>query len=82
MNTFKMARFVNDRDTALLSMDENTIRAFMNKYGIPASNNDKVFWIAVHKARTGIKTFDPIEKAKSIQWLTERGYTHYAEEVN
>ena len=35
--------FVKDRDAALLSLDENKIRAFCRKYNVQISDNPLVF---------------------------------------
>lgn len=69
--------FVKERNAALLSMDEEKIRAMFRKWGGPGSRElptDPVsFWGAVHKAVTGVTSF-PIEfRQKSKKWLDEHG---------
>ena len=50
-----MQQFLNDRDEALLSLDETKLRAYMQKYGAQAPADSNVFWCGVHKAITGYR---------------------------
>lgn len=54
--------FVQERNAALLSLDEEQIRAYCRKYQVNISGNGKMFWAAVHKARMGIRGFPEAEK--------------------
>jgi hypothetical protein len=61
---------VAERDAAMLSMDEQTIRAYYRKYnGREAPTDMEVFWRMVHKARTAIRTFPMQERQRSKRWL-------------
>jgi hypothetical protein len=67
-------QFNKERNEALLSMDEEKIRAMVRKWnGIEMPDDPYVFLAAVHKAITGQMDL-PIElRRKSYAWLTERG---------
>ena len=69
-----MNEFTKDRKGALLSMDEEAIRAFFKKYnGSDMPQDMNIFWIAVHAARTGDQTLPMFERAASKHWLLDRG---------
>ena len=42
--------YVKDRDKALLSLDEQQIRAFCKKYKVQISDNPVIFWAGVYKS--------------------------------
>lgn len=64
------AVIVAERNAAMLSMDEQTIRAYYQKYnGREAPADPEVFWRMVHKARTAIRTFPMEERQLSKRWL-------------
>lgn len=68
--TIDPAAIIAERDAAMLSMDEQTIRAYYRKYnGQEAPANMDVFWRMVHKARTAIRTFPMEERQLSKRWL-------------
>lgn len=66
-------QFNAERNEALLSMDEQKIRAMVKKWnGTDMPIHGLTFWGSVHKAITG-NTALPLEfRKKSKQWLTER----------
>jgi hypothetical protein len=64
---------IQDRDTALLSLDEAQIRAYAAKYNVPLPENMTVFWLAIHKARASVTTFPASVREQSIAWLKEHG---------
>jgi hypothetical protein len=64
--------FVRERDEALLSMDKEKILAYMKKYGVRLPP-DELFWLIVHKARTGATSLPMAERAKSKEWLIAHG---------
>lgn len=73
----ELQQFLNERNEALLSLDEAKIRAYMDKWSGPDYPLNKaspeVFWRAVHKAITGCISL-PLEfRMKSKAWLDERG---------
>ncbi len=64
------AVIVAERNAAMLSMDEQTIRAYYLKYNDREAPADmEVFWRMVHKARTAIRTFPMEERQLSKRWL-------------
>jgi len=64
------AVIVAERDAAMLSMDEQTIRAYYRKYNDREAPADmEIFWRMVHKARTAIRTFPMEERQLSKRWL-------------
>lgn len=69
----EIAAFASERNQALLSMDEDKIRAMVKKWNGTEMPQGEVFWGAVHKAITGAGSL-PIEfRRKSKAWLDERG---------
>lgn len=74
-------KFMRHRRAALLSMDEGKIRRFMDKWApgeeMPGAN--QVFWIAVHKARTAALDLPDLERLRSHQWLTAKGFGSFYE---
>lgn len=67
-------KFVQERNSALLSLDREKILAYCKKYEVNIPGDGDVFWAAVHKARMGIKGFPEAEKQISRQWLNEHGF--------
>jgi hypothetical protein len=73
--TDEIKKFVSERNAALQSLDEQTIRAFFRKWtGREMTDADpNVFWGAIHKAITGATDL-PIElRRKSKAWLDAHG---------
>ena len=70
----QFAGFVRERDTALRSLDEEKIKAYMTKWGGGYPAVPLVFWASVHKARLGITSFTEEEKEVSRKWLREHGF--------
>lgn len=76
MNNFDVQEFLRERDEALLSLDKEKIIAYCRKYGVQLerfSDNDEVFWRAVHKAICNITTMPEEVRARSEKWLYEHG---------
>jgi hypothetical protein len=48
----RVKQFVAERDSALLSLDEATIRAHMAKWNIRTPADPEMFWTGIHEART------------------------------
>ena len=73
-----------EKKEAYLSMDREKILAHSKKYrgdnGLE-QEDEECFWIVVHKIRTMMANMPEIERRKSMQWLTERGYGHYASDL-
>lgn len=76
--------FLSDRDNALLSLDEQKIRAFGLKYSIPFSDNPIVFWASVYKSVLAMKYCPTSIRRTAEDWLDshgfERGYRNASEE--
>ena len=72
-------KFVQERNEALLSLDEQKIRAYMRKYGVRFNpENEPVGWAGVHKAILGISSITPEQRERSEKWLVEHGFrTHF-----
>lgn len=69
----EISRFNSERDAALLSLDEEKIRAMFRKWNGRELPEGKVFWGAIHKAITGATNL-PIEfRRKSKAWLESQG---------
>jgi hypothetical protein len=65
--------FRTERNKALLSGDETTIRIFAWKYNLNVPTNREAFWRGIHKAITGCLDLPEDYRLKSKQWLDERG---------
>lgn len=66
-------QFVAERDHALLSMDKAILLSYFAKWSDkkpPA--DDRVFWLSVHMARTGVMSLPMFERAASKKWLLTR----------
>lgn len=68
--------FLSDRREALLSLDRDKVLAYAEKYGVSiireVADDEYLFWIIVHKARTGALDLPDEERERSRQWLLER----------
>jgi hypothetical protein len=72
--TFDLPTFLAERESALLSMDEQQIRAYFLKYnGNSGPAEPEVFWRGIHKARTALKTLPMDARQESKRWLLARG---------
>ena len=63
------AKMIRDRNEALLSLDENTIKAYCKKWEVPLPDNEQEFWEGVHVARIQVKNFPEKVKRESYAWL-------------
>lgn len=70
---------IKDRNAALLSLDEQKIRAYSERYNITLPDNDLDMWAGIHKARCGIRTFPPEIREASAKWLAEHGFHQFGE---
>lgn len=64
--------FKKARNEALQSLDKEKIIAFMNRYKIPYSKDEQVFWASIHKARTACVNLPQAEIDLSKKWLSDR----------
>jgi hypothetical protein len=67
-----LEEFKRERNAALLSLDENRIRAYASKYGIVIPNDPDLFWASVHKAITADMELPLVNRQASKDWLTAR----------
>lgn len=68
------ARFESERDAALLSLDEDRIRAMHRKWtGDELPTDAVLFWGSIHKAITGIATLPLAFRRESKRWLGGHG---------
>lgn len=72
--THTIEEFNRERNEALLSLDEERIRAMVLKFnGVIQPKDPLIFWGGVHKAITGCTSL-PIEfRRQSKAWLDARG---------
>ena len=70
----KVDEFLRDRDAALLSMNKKKIEEYAQSYSVSLPDNDALFWVMIHKARTGATSLPMTERAASKFWLTHFGY--------
>jgi hypothetical protein len=68
-----ISNFVKERNEALFSLDEQKIREYAKKYGVPLPSNAEVFWRGVYKAICNINDAPADLKAKSRKWLYAHG---------
>ena len=74
-----MNNFIKERNEALLSLDENKIIAYMNKYNIKIPKDEKIFWAGVHKTICSLYFIETnritLEQyTRSADWLKENGF--------
>jgi len=70
----RLREMMEERDAALLSMDEARLRAYFLKYNSrPAPKEPEVFWRMVHKARTACTSLPMEVRSESKRWLLARG---------
>lgn len=71
----EIKQFNRERNEAMLSMDEQKIRAMVRKWNdTEMPSHMETFWGAVHKAITGCLQL-PIERRReSKAWLDARGW--------
>lgn len=74
-----MNNFIKERNEALLSLDENKIIAYMNKYNIKIPKDEKIFWASVHKSICSLYFVEvnqiTLEQyTRSADWLKENGF--------
>lgn len=70
--------FVAKRDEVLASKDEAKIRAFFkenNGYDMP--DDERIFWVTVHKAITASRGLPLETRRQSKLWLFERGFKSF-----
>ena len=70
-----MKNFIQERDAALLSLDEERIKTYCQAWGVPIPDSNEVFWRAVHKAICNITSASTEQRRRSAQWLAEHGST-------
>lgn len=69
-----MSRFIRDRTTAFLSLDEDKIKSHYIKYGMKYPGDENKFWARVHKTILSMDNAPPEIRADSLSWLKEKGY--------
>ena len=68
-------KFARDRNKALSTLDEHTIRKFLKKHGVAPPEDIRAFWIMVHTTIKDCDDFDPRMRAHAEEWLEARNYT-------
>ena len=75
LDSDEIARFRREQREALLSLDEQKIRAFAFKWNATEMPSTPVtFWGAVHKAITAKKDYPLDIRRQSKAWLTKHNY--------
>lgn len=65
-----MKNFIQERDAALLSLDEERIKTYCQAWGVPIPDSNEVFWRAVHKYHLSIHRTETQERAVAGRaWL-------------
>ena len=62
-----------ERDAALLSLDEAQIRRYAKRWGIWMPAEESPFWAGVHRARLSLPLSEE-EHEQSIAWLAEHNF--------
>lgn len=71
---FDPVAIVAERDAALLSLDEQQIRAYFLKWnGKEPPADPETFWRGIHKARTVATSLPMAARSESKRWLLARG---------
>lgn len=76
----KNSEYKKERDEALMTMDESTIRAMLDKHGIEQPPESR-FWATVHQAITGSTGIDRQKRLESVKWLVVRGMKHFLNDM-
>lgn len=79
-NYFSTENYRFDHAQALLSLDEQTIRASCKKWGIIVSEQPEKFWTAVHRAIAFMPNIADSDKEFSRKWLTDRKINRFSTE--
>ena len=66
-----MKNFIQERDAALLSLDEERVKKYCRAWGVPIPDSNEVFWLSVHKAICNITSASTEQRRRSAQWLAE-----------
>lgn len=74
----KIKEMVRDRNEALVSLNEEKLRAYAAKYEVKLSEDPEIFWAAAHKARLSLVQLSDAERQRSRDWLSEHGFTSEA----
>lgn len=75
-----MARYKEERNAALLSLDRDKIITYAMRWGIDMSKmpaDEDGFWAAVHTAISSIRTMPAGLRRASIAYLVERGLPRF-----
>jgi hypothetical protein len=77
------ARYAAERDAVLSVEDIEAMRAHLIKYGNERARtaDEETLRVGWHNARTGALTLPVAERQKSVDWLAERGFTHFATDL-
>ncbi len=70
----RLEAFIEERDAVMLSLDEERIKGYCEKYQVPVASNDIAFWGGVHKARLLISGITDEQAQISRCWLKEHGF--------
>ena len=71
----EMNEFLNEKDMVLLSLDEKSIREFIDKYNIKAPTDPAMFWVWIHKVRYNDMALPAGSREYSERWLKQRGFS-------
>ena len=62
-----MEDFIKERNEALLSLDREKILAYGKKYNVKFPEDEKIFWVGVHKAICSLYLI-PVNKITKSQY--------------
>ena len=71
--TDTLARYIRDRNEALLTLDAELISAFYHRWHLELPRAAS-FWLVVHRIRHFTPDMPAKARAESATWLRARGY--------
>jgi hypothetical protein len=72
---------VKERNEMLMACDIDKMLAFQAKHNLGTFSSREVVEIALHKARTAAESLPTNERMFSKQWLKERGYSSFDDDL-
>lgn len=65
------AKFVKERNKALLSCDEEKIKKYCAKYNVSIPSNKYVFYLGLEKAVNAIAGISEVKRNKVVKWCVK-----------
>ena len=80
----QLSMFINERNSALVSLNEKRIKKLFRKWGVPYPEDRTVFWASVHMSiieiyKCGGRYVKKEHYERSKEWLVQNGLSHMAD---